>query len=565
MSGPSALPRRGVRETQAACAGVRCVGRDFELAVLDATWTASPRAAARSSRSPARRASARRGLLDEARPRTRDRVRFLEGRGVSYAQSFPYWPVRDLLRDWLRIGADDAGGARAPGAEGGARAGSGDEADDAYPFLADLLGAPARADEAQAIARAQPRERPAPDVRRLRELLYGSRREQPLCVVLDDLQWADSRRWSCSRRRSRVTEEASSALVFLYRAEREHRSWRLGERARQLYPHRYREIELRPLAGGAVEVLVGAPADGELPESVADLLVERAGGNPFFLEEALQRPGRARRADAARTARWKLAVAADELAVPALVQGALQAAARPARPRHARGRLARRGDRARLRPAAAREAPAARPGAAALPELQRLDLIVEKRRRPAPSTGSATGSSRRSPTRRSSSRPAAKLHRRVGEALEALYGDSREEVYELLARHFGEADEPEKAVEYLLAAGDAARAVYADQEALDHYRSARAFLARLGDERRARDTLFKMALAYHLAFDFEQAEKTYDEAFCCRVEDPRLRRPPRARDGAHPPDEISPGDVYTTEAARSSRTSSTGSSWSTAS
>ena len=42
----------------------------------------------------------------EARRRYGDRIRFLEGRAGSYAESFPYWPVRDLLRDWLGIGVD---------------------------------------------------------------------------------------------------------------------------------------------------------------------------------------------------------------------------------------------------------------------------------------------------------------------------------------------------------------------------------------------------------------------------------------------------------------------------
>ncbi len=140
------------------------------------------------------------------------------------------------------------------------------------------------------------------------------------------------------------------------------------------------------------------------------------------------------------------------------------------------------------------------------------------------------------------------LHKRVGEALEELYGDSREEVYDLLARHFAEAHEADKAVDYLLAAGDKARQLYADQEALEHYRQARGFLAQLGDERRARDTLFKMALAHHLAFDFEQAEEAYDEAFCCRVEDlPRPEPTERIETASPPPDDVTPGDVYTSE------------------
>jgi oligopeptide transport system substrate-binding protein len=144
-----------------------------------------------------------------------------------------------------------------------------------------------------------------------------------------------------------------------------------------------------------------------------------------------------------------------------------------------------------------------------------------------------------------------KLHRRVGEALEAIHRDSPEEVYAVLARHFTVADEPEKAVEYLLKAGDQARAFYADQEALEHYGRARDFLVRIGDERRARDTLFKMALAHHVAFDFEKAEEAYDEAFFCRVPpSPRLEPTARLETAMEQKlDELVPGSSYTTEGA----------------
>ena len=57
-----------------------------------------------------------------------------------------------------------------------------------------------------------------------------------------------------------------------------------------------------------------------------------------------------------------------------------------------------------------------------------------------------------------------------------LRADALEEVYEPLARHFSEAGDADKAVEYLLAAGDAAWALYADQPALAHYRRALDFM-----------------------------------------------------------------------------------------
>ncbi|MGH3041438.1 MAG: ABC transporter substrate-binding protein, partial [Gaiellaceae bacterium] len=344
-----------------------------------------------------------------------------------------------------------------------------------------------------------------------------------------------------------ITDESAVALFFLCRPERDHGSWRLIERARQLYPHRYREVEVRPLPADSSRVLVSHAAEGELPESVAEHLAERSGGNPFFLEEAL-RDLIERGALERRNGGWQLAVGMDELAIPAAVQGTLQARLDRLDPQTREvlslaaviGRTFGLPLLERLVPEDLMQA---------LSELQRLDLIVEKRRRPTleyrfrhglvqeVAYASLVDSKRR------------KLHKRVGEALESIFQEAPEEAYGLLARHFTEADEPEKAVEYLLKAGDAARAVYADKEALDHYAKARVYLARIGDERRARDTLFKMALAYHVAFDFEKAEEMYDEAFSCGLpEDPRLPSTERLETASGRPGELSPGEVYSTEA-----------------
>ena len=51
----------------------------------------------------------------------------------------------------------------------------------------------------------------------------------------------------------------------------------------------------------------------------------------------------------------------------------------------------------------------------------------------------------------------AQFHREVAEALERLYGETLEEWYEQLAQHYEQAGVEEKAVAYLLKAGDKAR------------------------------------------------------------------------------------------------------------
>ena len=537
----------GARGPAQVRAVVPVVGRGAELAVLDEACEAIAAGSGAIVAVTGESGIGKSRLVVEARRRFGDRIRFLEGRAGSYAETFPYWPVRDLLRDWLGIGVDApearvrlelkaALGALAPGTES------------AYPFLARLLGLPLEAEADGALRELSREAVQQRTFAAVGDVMRGLAEARPLCIVMDDLQWADSLTLELVEDLLGLTEEVQIGLVLLYRADRDQPSWRLGEHARAVFPHRYREIELRPLPAAASRELAEALAEAALPGQLADLLAERAGGNPFFLEEALQdliERGALRRRDGA----WELTDS--QVVVPALVQGALQARLDRLAPRtrevvsvaSAIGRgfglplLERLLPRDQVVPA--------------LSELMRLDLIVEVGRRPAPEYRFRHGlvqevayGSLLAPARRS-------LHRRIGEALVALYGESGEAVYGPIARHFAEADEPELAARYLLAAGDAARAVYADHEAVEHYRRAREFLRRLGDPARERETLFKIALVRHLAFDYARAGQAYDAAFDCSAEQPSERAPTPENLvlSLVRPDSYAPGDTYSTESA----------------
>ena len=148
-----------------------------------------------------------------------------------------------------------------------------------------------------------------------------------------------------------------------------------------------------------------------------------------------------------------------------------------------------------------------------LSELQWLQLVVEERSGAAPEYRFRHGLVQEAAYGTLLEARRRELHLRVGEALVELHRDSPAEVYGLLAHHFAEADEPERAVEYLLKAGDAARAVYAEDEAIELYRRALGFMEWTGDDARARATLLKIALTHHLAFDFRAANEAFGEAF----------------------------------------------------
>ena len=122
---------------------VPLVGRSGELAVLEDTCQAIADGSGAILSITGESGIGKSRLVVEARRRYGDRIRFLEGRAGSYAETFPYWPVRDLLRDWLGIGVD-APEARVRLELKAALGELSGDAEFAYPFLARLLGSRSR-------------------------------------------------------------------------------------------------------------------------------------------------------------------------------------------------------------------------------------------------------------------------------------------------------------------------------------------------------------------------------------------------------------------------------------
>ena len=87
------------------------------------------------------------------------------------------------------------------------------------------------------------------------------------------------------------------------------------------------------------------------------------------------------------------------------------------------------------------------------------------------------------------------IHGRVGAALEQLCGDKPERLEDLtvLGHHFAQSAEREKGAHYLQAAGDRARMIYANDDALRFYERALAALGAIGQ------TPLKLAIAERIA------------------------------------------------------------------
>ena len=438
---------------------------------------------------------------------------WLEGRCVSYGESMPYWPFRDLLREWLGAGTDDPELRVRVALRRSLAALVGDRELELYPYLGALLGLALEPDAAARLAELSPEALQYRTFEVVEELVRLLARDRPVIVALEDLHWADATSLTLAERLLGLTEDAGVLLVLTHRSDRDHPAWRLKEVAAREFPHRTRELTLEALGGAAErELLAALVGEGTLPTELEQRVLADAEGNPFYLEELVRSL-----ADAGALVRsnggWRFDHEV-EVEIPPSVEKVILA------------RIDRLDSRCREVLAAASvlgrhfglpllEGVASTDGdlADTLHELQRLDLLRQSRRWPSPEFRFKHALIQEAAYRTLLVDARERLHRRAAEWLEARHGESDEEALGLLAHHWLAAADEDKAVQYLTRAGDKARQEYALDEAIGHYRELLPLLERRGERQAIALVLFKLALALHTSLRFGEANEAYQRAF----------------------------------------------------
>jgi tetratricopeptide (TPR) repeat protein len=105
-----------------------------------------------------------------------------------------------------------------------------------------------------------------------------------------------------------------------------------------------------------------------------------------------------------------------------------------------------------------------------------------------------------------------RLHLAAGEALERLPEKERGQRSSELARHFLEADEPERALPHVVVVGEQAEALFAFGEAERHYRTALDLARAVGDERRSAEALERLGGVLGNVGRYREALETLEEA-----------------------------------------------------
>ncbi len=265
----------------------RMVGRDAELLTLEEAFLdAIDEAETHVVTVVGEAGVGKTRLLDEflswAELRT-ETFTFFKGRGGAVTQSVPYSLIRDMLAYRFDIlDSDSAATVLAKLREGMAQIMEPERAD----VVGQLVGFDLEAAGSQAV-RALMGSSNFGQLARAYFVQYvrGLAASQPMVMLLEDLQWADD---SSLDLVGQLLAEIPDAAMLIVAAARpslfERRpSWGEGEEA-------HSRLDLKPLSRRATRGLVEEILQrvDDLPESLRDLVVEGAEGNPYYVEELIK-------------------------------------------------------------------------------------------------------------------------------------------------------------------------------------------------------------------------------------------------------------------------------------
>jgi adenylate cyclase len=337
------------------------------------------------------------------------------------------------------------------------------------PYLKHLLALPASELDVDGLDDVQRKRRMVDAVRAL--TLRGAE-HRPLFLLMEDLQWID--RSSGDYLDAVVDSLVARPIVLVC-------TYRPGYVPGWADRSFHERLVLEPFSDEVTAVMVRTiPDGGFISASTRQLIVRRAEGNPLFVEEltAYLRDRGLLNADAA--------TALSEAEVPSTIQDVLTA------------RIDRLPDSSKRtlqvasvlgrefpRPLLEAIAPPGLELEAELAALVRTELLVETTLFPDARYRFTHLLVQQVAYQSLLVKARAELHARSGRALERLYAGRPEEILPDLAHHYARSPERDKALEYLVRAGDRVRSLFAYDEAAAYYRDAlRSLDGAAGDDRR---------------------------------------------------------------------------------
>ena len=294
-----------------------------------------------------------------------------------------------------------------------------------------------------------------------------------MVVIMEDLHWADRSSLLLLQSLYRLAEKYPILFINLFRPGYWQGEDQSMDKIGELLPIHYVELNIQPLDQQSGEALIGNLLDIQsLPYTLRQQIIERSGGNPFFIEEVI-RSLIDERAIVRKGESFAATEKIDTVVIPPTINGVLMA------------RIDRLEERTRELVKVASVIGRSffdrvlKDVAASIEDidkriayLKELQLIRERMRMEELEYLFKHALAQEVAYESTLLQQRKDLHRQVALSIEKLFQERLHEFYGLLAYHYSRAEDLEKAEEWMTKAGEEALRSSASSEALHYYQEA---------------------------------------------------------------------------------------------
>ncbi len=355
------------------------------------------------------------------------------------------------------------------------------------------------------------------------ELLQAYFAERPAVLVFEDIHWSDSSSVEMLLKWLPLLEKLPLVLLCAFRPDRNTPSWKIRNTADEEHHHRFIEIVLAPLSEAESDEMINRLlAIAELSVDLRARIMERSGGNPFYVEEVVRTlvengnvVPEERSSNGHVQRYWHSDGEVDDLTIPDSLQSLLAARIdrleEETRNTLQLAAVIGRSFYARVLQSVGEQVAPSGELESNLSTLIRMEMIQEAARLPEveyrfrnPLTQEVAYETILLKRRR-------EFHLRVGESMEALFAEQLDDLGPRFAYHFQQAGESLRALEYFVRAGDSAYRLYANNEAVANYENALMIVRAREDVdlKQVEHVYTRIGRAHELLSEFKEALEIY--------------------------------------------------------
>jgi len=437
-------------------------------------------------------------LINELK-KSDSRFVWLRGDSLSYTRSISYYPWRQVIRQSVGAHEEDS--------PVSIRLKLDQSGFDGLPFLESMLAVESE-ESSKVVANFQGDALNQQIINAARGLISKLSEQKPLVIMFDDLHWSDEASLDLLLNVVDLSNSQPVVFICMARPDTTAASWESIHRMKEKLGGAFYSIELVPLQVDQTETLLNNLLGiNDLTKPIRDVIVNKADGNPFFVEEMIRSLIETKQI-VQENGHWKALSADAKISLPNTLRGVLSARIDrlPETSKHVLQNAAVIGRSFDLRILGRLTDlhSGLDPQIQYLEDVSLIEALLEEYAFRHVLIQEATYESILIKKR-------AELHRRIAEALEEIRASRIEEFAPLIAHHFYSAGD-DRSLKYDLIAGEKSARLYANAEAITHFHRALEVAKRVNVENEKLASIYsQLGSVYELSGQYDRALETYND------------------------------------------------------